>query len=583
LCGGHSLSEWTSGDISRSATTYFKRQTLGSVTRSASIPPTEPTTTTKKSHHSSSSSTKSKHHTHEARQALGSPSRSVWEWPWPVITITDIVTVTDILTELPSVGRSVNTDGGSTQTATVDSASPDSVLTARQQLGSPSRSVLESPSPIPTTTTSSYVWTEWPWGPITPPIIAEPLTVREADPEPQSLVGSPSRTVNEWPPPPPTPTPTIIKTVTVTDTVTAPPATKTHTWDNLPRELNVRNADPEPQALAASPSRTVDEWPGPWVTLTSIAVGPDPTVTDILPWVSIISATLTSVPVGAVPTVTVIIPREPQTLVGSPSRSVGEWPWPSPSTTVEVVTVTVTVTPSSTIKGETGTSHSSSATLSSSLSASTTTISSPVPTTTSVSVDTSDYSTTRVPTPTTGSTSSLTTTLIVPIDKRDVNEEEKRQFSIYPGSVSVWADTTGSGVLTLPTTVPDLPVIVPINERDANHDINEEEKRQFSIYPGSVSIWAASTGSPGIIFDEDANEKEKRQFSIGPVTGTLWAASTGTGSPSVIILTERAPLAQEIVGTATRSFTFDGSSSTSTTAAATAKAGAGVKAVRWHG
>ena len=97
-----------------------------------------------------------------------------------------------------------------------------------------------------------------------------------------------------------------------------------------------------------------------------------------------------------------------------------------------------------------------------------------------------------------------------------------------------------------------------------------------------MSIWAASTGSPGIIFDEDANEKEKRQFSIGPVTGTLWAASTGTGFPSVIILTERAPLAQEIVGTATRSFTFDGSSST-TTASATAKAGAGVKAVRWHG
>jgi hypothetical protein len=101
-------------------------QSLGSVSRSASIPPTLPTTT---------SSTSSKHH-HSARQTLvGSPSTNVLVWPSvPTITVT-VTLITTAFTSGP--------------------------LTERQVLGSPTRTVLEWPRPTVTVTTTMTLTTTY--------------------------------------------------------------------------------------------------------------------------------------------------------------------------------------------------------------------------------------------------------------------------------------------------------------------------------------------------------------------------------------------------------------------------------------
>lgn len=169
-------------------------QSLGSISRSASIPPTLPTTT---------STTSSKHH-HSARQTLvGSPSRSVPVWPsWSTVTVTITLTTTaqppsstttysttflnttttplDTISSTPgskppvtssssassSASRSVNTDQGSSSTYSINTADTTGVLTERQVLGSPTRTVLEWPYPTITVTTTVYVTTTY----VPPPI-----------------------------------------------------------------------------------------------------------------------------------------------------------------------------------------------------------------------------------------------------------------------------------------------------------------------------------------------------------------------------------------------------------------------------
>lgn len=169
-------------------------QTLGSVSRSASIPPTLPTTTSSKSHHH-----------WEARQTLvGEPSRSVPIWPYSTITIVTTVTVTATappsssssppLTTIKSnvlsspttpvdltppittasstgssISRSINTDEGSSSTYSINTADASGVLSARQVLGSPTRSVLEWPYPTITITITKTITSVYVPPPTSPP------------------------------------------------------------------------------------------------------------------------------------------------------------------------------------------------------------------------------------------------------------------------------------------------------------------------------------------------------------------------------------------------------------------------------
>jgi hypothetical protein len=184
-------------------------QTLGSISRSASIPlilPATTSTTAQKQHHwkpkpkstidiiIATEGDASRSATVYARQTLvGSPSRDVPVWPpGPSVTVTVTLTstaqppsstatfsepvtnttsTTDTVLTTPGskpsvppttssasgVSRSASTDQDSSSTYSVDTADITGVLTARQVLGSPTRVVLEWPYPTVTVTTTVYV------------------------------------------------------------------------------------------------------------------------------------------------------------------------------------------------------------------------------------------------------------------------------------------------------------------------------------------------------------------------------------------------------------------------------------------
>jgi len=133
-------------------------------------------------------------------------------------------------------------------------------------------------------------------------------------------------------------------------------------------------------------------------------------------------------------------------------------------------------------------------------------------------------------------------------------------------------------------------VVLPINEKEKRENEKEERQDWWSVWPGSVTLWPAPTGTgidvsvwpapTGTIIPiiekekREEDEKEKRQsnfWSVGPGTVSIWGAPTGTGIdvsvwpaptavPTGIVLTERA--AQVLVPGDTRSFTFEGSTPT---------------------
>jgi len=199
-----------------------------------------------------------------ARQVLGSPTRTVivsptppWSYPgwpwWP--------------TGVPTVP--------------VEKREP-------QVLGSPTRTVLVSPTPTPTPTWS---FPGWPWWPTPLPSFTVPLDRRE----PQVL-GSPTRTVLESPTPEPT-----VSTVTVTITTTYYPSS----------------------ASTTEPITSIPWWPWPYpFTTRSLTTDPAPTTSTVTPL---------TVPIGK---------RNPQAL-GSPTRSVPVHPkTPTPTHTTKKKTTT---------------------------------------------------------------------------------------------------------------------------------------------------------------------------------------------------------------------------------------------------
>lgn len=242
-------------------------QVLGDPTRTVLLPTSlEPTSKshskTKHSHTTAVSSTETssvtsthKHHhttpTVDARQVLGSPTRTVpvaptwsfpgWPW-WPQGVVT--VTVTKTITQIPDTLTTVSIPGPSPFSPTNDYYTPGVTRTVPalsvpldrrdpQVLGEPTRTVL-LPTPTKNPHTSRRPVTTW------------------DDIEERQELGSPTRTVLVSPTPDPYPT------VTVTITTTYYPTEPWHPWPTKPSPpwwvtTRYPTSDPEPITRTVPP------------------------------------------------------------------------------------------------------------------------------------------------------------------------------------------------------------------------------------------------------------------------------------------------------------------------------------------
>jgi len=227
-------------------------------------------------------------------QGLGSVTRSetYWPWPWPTVTTkTEIITVTVTETDIPT----------SEPLSSTEVISRSSTFYKRQELGSPTRSVDESPTPTPTT--SSLSWSTKPSG-YTKTSYTTSKTVWA-----RQELGSPTRSVDVWPPwvwpSETTITEVITETYTVygTNTIATPPSDIT--------SLNV------PRQALGSPTRTVNIWPPWW---------PTPSVTTIIETITettTIFVSSTQTPSTSNPLTSTSIPTTPATVIIPPPVQTG--------------------------------------------------------------------------------------------------------------------------------------------------------------------------------------------------------------------------------------------------------------------
>jgi len=250
-------------------------------------------------------------------QSLGSVTRSetYWPWPWPTVTTeteTITVTVTDIATSEPVTSE---------PSSSTEVISRSSTFYRRQELGSPTRSVGESPTPTPTTSSKKLSWSLKPSG-YTKTSHTTSKTIW-----PRQELGSPTRTVDVWPPwlwpTETTVTEIITETYTIysTSTLVTPPSDIT--------SLNV------PRQALGSPTRSVDIWPSWWPTP---AVS---TITEIITETTTIytSSTHTHTPSTSNPLTSTSITTTPTShIIPSPVQTGSNHPITPEITPVETLT-----------------------------------------------------------------------------------------------------------------------------------------------------------------------------------------------------------------------------------------------------